>query len=280
MIVLGKFQELKVSHFAPVGAYLVDPNGTDDTDSVLLPRSEVPSEVEAGSVLNVFIYKDSEDRITATLIKPELTLGEIKRLEVADVTKIGAFMKWGLKKDLLLPYSEQTKEVRSGRKYLVALYVDKSGRLCATMKFSKHFDRQPPYNQNDIVDCYVYDVSETLGAFVIVDNKYEGLILKSALMQENIKIGDTTEARVSRIRPDGRLDLSQLQSVKQRMDDDSEKIWNALGDAAGRLPFNDKTDPELIKEEFGMSKRAFKRAIGQLLKSGKISITDDGIEMK
>lgn len=280
MISLGKFQELKVSHFAPVGAYLIDPNGVDDTDSVLLPRSEVPSEAEEGTLLNVFIYKDSEDRITATLIKPEITLGEVKKLEVADVTKIGAFLKWGLKKDLMLPYSEQTKDVRKGRKYLVALYIDKSDRLCATMKFSKHFDRQPPHKQNDIVDCYVYDVNENLGAFVIVDGKYEGLILKGALVHEDLKVGDETEARVQRIRPDGRLDLSQLQSVKQRMDDDAEKLWSELGENAGRLPYNDKSDPELIKEELGMSKRAFKRAVGQLLKNGKIIITDDGIEMK
>lgn len=280
MIELGKFQELKISHFSPSGAYLIDPNGTDDTDSVLLPRSEVPSEVEAESILKVFIYKDSEDRVTATLLKPEITLGEIKKLEVADVTKIGAFMKWGLKKDLLLPYSEQTRTVKSGRKYLVALYIDKSDRLCATMKYAKHFDRMPPHKLNDIVDCYVYDVKDELGAFVIVDNRYEGLILKSALVQSNLQIGDTTEARVQRIRPDGKLDLSQLESVKQRMDADSQKIWDALGDAAGRLPFNDKSDPEQIKEEFGMSKRAFKRAVGQLLKSGKIKITDDGIEMK
>jgi len=280
MIQLGVFQELKVSHYATVGAYLIDPNGTDDTDSVLLPKSEVPAESEEGTLLNVFIYKDSEDRLTATLLKPELTLGAVKKLEVADVTKIGAFMKWGLRKDLMLPYSEQTKEVKKGRKYLVALYIDKSDRLCATMKFSKHFDRQPKHNQNDVVECYVYDVSETLGAFVIVDGRYEGLILQSALVQKNLKVGDTTEARVSRIRPDGRIDLSQLQSVKDRMDEDSKKLWDALGDAAGRLPFNDKSDPELIKAEFGLSKRAFKRAVGQLLKAGKIKITDDGIEMK
>ncbi len=161
----------------------------------------------------------------------------------------------------------------------MALYIDKSDRLCATMKFSKHFDRTPPHKLNDIVDCYVYDVKDELGAFVIVDNRYEGLILKSALAQNNLQIGDTTEARVQRIRPDGKIDLSQLESVTAygcRF----TKIWDALGDAAGRLPFNDKSDPELIKSEFGMSKRAFKRAVGQLLKSGKIRITDDGIEMK
>ncbi len=279
MIELGKIQELKVSHFAPVGVYLIDPNGNDDTDSVLLPNKEVPSDIRADSTLKVFIYKDSEDRITATLITPDILLGEVKKLEVAEVTKIGAFLKWGLTKDLLLPYSEQTKEVKRGRKCLVALYIDKSDRLCATMKFSKHLNHKPPYTKNDIVDALVYGISDKLGAFAIVDNKYDGLILKNALVQ-NVQVGDVVEARIARIRDDGRLDLSQLQTVKIRMDEDSSKIWEELGDSAGRLPFNDKSDPELIKEEFGMSKRAFKRAIGQLLKAGKIIITDDGIEMK
>lgn len=279
MLHLGKTQELKISHFASVGAYLIDPAGNDDTDSVLLPRKEVPSEVEAGDHVTVFLYRDSEDRLTATLSVPEIQLGEIKKLEVAEVTKIGAFLKWGLLKDLLLPYSEQTGDIKKGRKYLVALYIDKSGRLCATMKFSKHFDRNPNYNKNDIVDCTVYDVNPDLGAFVIVDGKYEGLIIKNVLVQ-NLKAGDVTEARVIRVREDGRLDLSQLESVKVRMDADSQKIWDALGDSAGRLPFNDKTPPEEIMNEFGMSKRAFKRAVGQLLKSGKIILTDDGMEMK
>jgi len=279
MIVLGKIQELKISHFAPVGAYLIDPKGTDDTESVLLPKKEVPAEVEADAILKVFIYKDSEDRLTATLIRPDIILGEVKKLEVADVTNIGAFLKWGLTKDLLLPYSEQTREVKKSRNVLVALYVDKSDRLCATMKFSKHLNRKPPFKKNDVVECLVYDVSDHLGAFAIVDSQYDGLILQNAMVNK-IQVGDITEARIARIRPDGRLDLSQLQSVKDRMDEDSTKIWEELGDHAGRLPFNDKTDPELIKAEFGMSKRAFKRALGQLLKKGKIVITDEGIEMK
>ncbi len=148
------------------------------------------------------------------------------------------------------------------------------------MKFIKHFDRNPPHKLNDVVDCYVYDISDELGVFVIVDDKYEGLISKDLIVQTNLTVGEKTEARVQRIRPDGRLDLSQLQSIKDRMDDDSAKLWDELGEHAGRLPYNDKSDPAIIKEELGMSKRAFKRAVGQLLKKGKIVITDDGIEMK
>ncbi len=280
MIKLGYFQELKILHFTTSGAYLIETDAKDESDKVLLPRSEVPEGAVEGSQYNVFIYKDSEDRLTATLIKPEITLGEIKKLEVSEINNIGAFLNWGLKKDLLLPYAEQTTRVRKGRKYTVALYIDKSERLCATMKFSKHFDREPKLELNEIVDCFVYDVSEELGAFVIVNNRYEGLIQHDVLVQKNIKMGDLTEARVSRIRPDGRVDLSQLESVKKRMSNDVDVIWELLSDNAGRLPYNDKTDPEVIKENCNMSKRAFKRAIGQLLKSGKIAITDDGIEMK
>jgi len=279
MIELGIIQELKVSHMAPVGAYLAELDATDKENTVLLPNKEVPEGLEVGTVLSVFIYRDSEDRLTASLIKPEIELGQVKNLEVADVTNIGAFLKWGLTKDLLLPYSEQLTEVKVGKKYLVALYIDKSNRLCATMKFSKHLKLKAPFKQNDIVDCLVYDVNEQLGAFVVIDNKYDGLVLKNALVQR-VKVGDVLEARVARIRADGRLDLTQLPPVKQRMDDDSAKIWEILGDHAGRMPFNDKTDPEVIKSEFGMSKRAFKRAVGQLLKNGKIVITDEGIEMK
>lgn len=280
MIKLGHYQELKLLHFTTSGAYLIEPDAQDESDKILLPRSEVPEGAVEGNLYTVFIYKDSEDRPTATLEKPLITLGEIKKLEVSEINNIGAFMKWGLKKELLLPYSEQTTRVRKGRKYLVALYTDKSDRLCASMKFSKHFDRSPKFSLGEIVDCYVYDVSEELGVFVIVNGRYEGLIHNNVLAQKNLQNGDITEARVSRIRPDGKLDLSQLESVKKRMDSDAQQIWDALNDHAGRIPFNDKSDPERIKEEFGMSKRAFKRAVGQLLKSGKINITDDGIEMK
>lgn len=277
MIELGKIQRLSVISLTPNGAYLSTP-AEQHEDGVLLPRSQVPEGTENGDELQVFVYKDSADKMVATVKKPKLQLGETALLNVAEITKIGAFMDWGLEKDLLLPYKEQTCEIKENGKYLVGLYVDNSGRLCATMKIYPMLSSQSPYQVKDRVQGTVYQVSGEWGCFVAVDHKYHGLIHNNE-RYGSIAIGDTVNARIKKIRQDGKLELSLREPAYKEIEGDSEKILSALKASRGKLSLNDSSAPELINTQLGMSKGAFKRAIGRLLKEGAIKITDEGIEM-
>lgn len=245
--------------------------------SVLLPKKQVPEGTKIGDDLEVFIYKDSEDRLIATTGVPKLQVGETAVLEVKEVSKIGAFLDMGLEKDLLLPFKEQNHKVRQGEKCLVALYIDKSQRLAATMRVYAYMSNQSPYKKEDRVTGTVYEIKEELGAFVAVDNQYYGLIPKRELLS-SIHEGDVVEARVTKVRDDGKLDLSPKEKAYIQMDADSELVMKVIDEFDGVLPFNDKASPEVIKREFDMSKNAFKRAVGHLLKEGKIKINEKTIE--
>ncbi len=183
----------------------------------------------------------------------------------------------GLEKDLLLPFKEQTHRVRAGEECLVALYVDKSMRLAATMKVYPYMSNESPYKKDDKVTGTVYEINENLGAFVAVDNKYYGLIPDKELYGD-IHEGDQVEARVLKVREDGKLDLSPREKAYVQMDADSKLVLKVIDEYEGVLPFNDKVSPEIIKREFHLSKNAFKRAVGRLLKEGKIKITEKTIE--
>jgi hypothetical protein len=276
MIELGKIQKLTIKRMTSVGAYLNEKDGKSD-DVVLLPKKQIPEDKNIGDEIDVFIYRDSKDRIVATTRTPRLTLGELAFLQVVEVSKIGAFLDWGLEKDLFLPFKEQTSPVRKGKKYLVGLYVDKSNRLCATMDISKLLNSNSPYQVNDKIQGTIYKIVEDLGALVAVDNKYHGLIPQNELYG-SYKKGDKIEGRVVKVREDGKLDISIREKSYIQMDEDAKLILGKLLLKGGKLPFNDDSDPDLIKKEFNMSKRAFKRAIGKLFKEGKIKITDEGIE--
>ncbi len=225
----------------------------------------------------MFIYKDSEDRLIATTSVPRLQVGEVAVLTVKEVGKIGAFLDMGLEKDLLLPFKEQNHKVRQGEQCLVALYVDKSRRLAATMKVYSYMSGQSPYQKDDKVTGTVYEINENLGAFVAVDNRYYGMIPQKELYG-NIQEGDVVEARVVKVREDGKLDLSPREKAYIQINTDAKLVLKAIEDQGGVLPFNDKASPEMIKETFHMSKNAFKRAVGHLLKEGIIKITDKTIE--
>ena len=199
--------------------------------------------------------------------------------KVKQVTKIGAFLDWGLEKDLLLPYSEQIVKVQKGDKYLVGLYVDKSDRLCATMKVYDFLRTDSPYKKDDHVEGIIYETSDNFGVFVAVDNCYSALIPKREAFGR-LKVGDRVSARVLKVREDGKLDLSVREKAFLQMDEDAALIMKRMEEYGGKLPFNDKADPELIKQEFGLSKNAFKRAVGRLLKEGRIKISEKNIEMK
>lgn len=274
MIELGKRQVLTVVRQKEFGVYLAEK--PDSEQGVLLPSKQVPADTKVGDQLTAFIYKDSEDRLIATMETPRLQVGETAVLEVKDVAKIGAFLDMGLVKHLLLPFKEQTYKVRPGDKCLVAMYVDKSARLAATMKVYSYLDSQSPYAKDSKVSGTVYQINEKLGAFIAVDNRYYGLVPSKELFGD-CRIGDVVEARVTRVREDGKLDLSLRDKAYLQIDLDAGKILEAVNQLGGTLPFDDKASPELIRKEFNISKNAFKRAVGHLLKNGSVKIENNMI---
>nr|WP_276008513.1 S1-like domain-containing RNA-binding protein [Aequitasia blattaphilus] len=273
---MGKKVSLEVVKKVDFGYYL-----GEEEDKVLLPKSEAPKDVEEleeGDKVEVFLYKDSADRIIATTITPLISLGEIALLEVVDVGKIGAFVDWGLKKDLLIPFKEQTTSLKVGDKCLVSLYVDKSKRLCGTMKLYRLLKTNSPYKKDDEVGGMVYEISDNFGAFVAVDNVYSALIPQKEV-PKGVEVLDIVEGRVSGILEDGKINLSLRKKAWMQMEEDEEMILLWMQDNEGKIPFTDKASPETIQEEFGLSKNAFKRAIGGLLKKNKIKINENYIEL-
>lgn len=274
MIKLGEKQTLLVVKKVDFGVYLSDDRQSDE--KVLLPAKQVPEGAEIGTEIEVFIYRDSDDRLIATTKEPKIMLGDVRILKVRDVGKIGAFMDWGLEKDVLLPFKQQTRKVRPGEEILCALYIDKSDRLCVTMNVYKYLKDRSPYGKDDKVMGTVYEMSDNFGAFVAVDDIYSGLIPKKELYG-NIRIGDSVTARVVSVKEDGRLNLSLREKAYLQMDTDAEKILRLMDENGGKLAFNDKASPEVIRDNTGMSKNEFKRAVGRLLKEGKITINPDSI---
>lgn len=272
MIKLGEKQELTIVKEMDFGVYLTDSNDSaEDMQKVLLPIRQVPEGSKIGDNVTVFVYRDSKDRLIASTNMPKLTLHQVAMLKVKQLSKIGAFLDWGMEKDLLLPFAEQTLRVREGEECLAALYIDKSDRLCATMNVYPYLRTDSPYKKEDRVSGIVYQISDNFGAFVAVDGQFSGLIPKKE-MYGNVKIGDTIEARVTAVKEDGKLDLSIREKAYLQISVDGEKIMALIDSYDGVLPFNDKVSPEIIKRETGMSKNEFKRAVGHLLKEGRIEI--------
>lgn len=268
---LGKKQMLTVVKKVEFGVYL----GSDD-DKVLLPKKQVPQGIEPGDPVEVFLYKDSKDRLIATTREPKLMLGEIATLDVLQVGTFGAFLDWGLEKDLFLPFKEQTYKVKPGDQVVVALYIDKSERLCGTMKVYKYLRSDSPYKKDDQVRGRIYESSDNFGMFVAVDDKYTALIPKREV-PKSLKVGDMINARVTEVKEDGKLNLSVREKAFIQMDEDAVFVLQHIEECGGRIPFTDKADAELIREEFGLSKNAFKRAVGHLYKEHKIRILENEI---
>lgn len=279
MIRLGEKQELVVAKRVEFGVYLAQDMESAGEERVLLPIRQVPDGTEVGDKLEVFIYKDSRDRMIATTREPKITLHQVARLTVAQTAKIGAFLDWGLEKDLLLPFREQTARVREGQEVLAALYIDKSSRLCATMNVYEYLSTDSPYHKDDRVEGTVYEISQEFGAFVAVDDKYSGLIPRKEFYG-NVRIGDRVSARVTSVKEDGKLDLSLREKAYLQIAGDAERVMAVIDSFDGALPFNDKAKPDVIRREMQMSKNEFKRAVGNLLKNGRIIITETGILRK
>ncbi len=272
MLRLGEKQTLTMKRSVDFGVYL-----TDGKDEVLLPRKQVPDSLKKDDKIEVFLYKDSSDRIIATVNTPKVLLGEAVVLEVKDTTKIGAFLDWGLEKDLFLPFKEQTGRIKKGDHILVALYVDKSQRLAATMKVYPYLKKNPPYRPDDRVEARIYEVSERFGAYAAVDDMYSGMIPPSENIAD-LMPGQTVKCRVVMVKEDGKLDLSLREKAYIQMDDDAAMVSELIDSYDGVLPFGDKASPELIKKETGLSKAAFKRAVGRLYKERLIEIGQDYIK--
>lgn len=271
MMKLGKRQVLTVVKKVDFGVYL----GSNE-ERVLLPKKQVPAGIEPGDPIEVFLYKDSDDRLIATTNEPKIELGKLAVLDVVDTGKFGAFLNWGLEKDLFLPFKQQTAKVEKGDRCLVSLYIDKSQRLCATMRVYELLSTNSPYKKDDEVQGIIYDTSDNFGTFVAVDNQFSALIPKKDSFG-NFRVGQTVTARVAAVKPDGKLDLSVKDKIPMQMDKDVEMILAKIEKCGGVLPFTDKADPELIKKEFNMSKNAFKRAVGRLFKERKIQINEKNI---
>lgn len=279
MLELGKKQRLKVVKKVDFGVYLAEEDGDKKEDRVLLPAKQVPEDAGPGTELEVFLYKDSSDRLIATTREPRLTLGETALLTVAEVGRIGAFLDWGLEKDLLLPYREQTGPVKKGDQVLAALYIDKSQRLCATMKVYHYLKQHSPYVIGDQVKGRVYEISRNFGVFVAVDDQYSALIPRREA-QGRYQVGQELSLRVTEVKEDGKLTVSARQKAYLQIGQDAELVLEAIEKAGGRLDFDDKASPEKIDEELGLSKAAFKRAVGHLLKEGKIQLEPGKILLK
>ncbi|PIE33232.1 RNA-binding protein [candidate division KSB3 bacterium] len=278
MIETGKIQTLTIAKLVTFGAYL-DAGTGNPSDNVLLPKNQLPPDAKPGDTLDVFIYRDSEERPIATCQKPRVQVGELAYLKVVENTKVGAFLDWGLEKDLFLPFKEQKFRVQAGASYLFAVYLDKADRPCATTALEPHLRTDSPYKKGDIVHGTVYMPRKGVGIFVAVEDLYAGFVPE----QENffpLSAGDQLQLRVINVREDGKLTLSTRQLAHKQMRDDAAMLLGVLEENDGDIPLNDRSDPEAIKRHLHLSKKAFKRAVGQLLKAGAIEQTEWGIRLK
>jgi hypothetical protein len=274
MIEIGKYNTLTVEKLVDFGIYL-----TDGTDSILLPKKWVLRDMLPGKEVEVFIYKDNEERPIATTLKPYATVGEFACLKVKDLNELGAFMVWGIEKDIFVPYREQATEMQAGRRYVVYIFVDSvTDRVVASSKLSK-FINQDDIDVKELDEVEILVSKKTdLGYEAIINGKLKGLIYENEIFSP-IQVGDIRSAFIKKIREDNKIDLS-LQARDFGISDDAKtKILEVLEQRNGFLALNDESEPDDIKEQLHMSKKSFKKAIGGLFKDKKIRITESGIEL-
>ena len=272
---IGEYNTLRINRFTSVGAYLLDEEDKD----VLLPNKYLTAEMTIEEMVDVFIYRDSEDRIVATTETPLIHLNSFAYLTVKSVDNVGAFMDWGLEKDLLVPFSEQKNKLVERGEYLVYMGLDsKTNRLFGSAKINKYLSTEvEDLEINQEVDLIVCELTE-LGRKVIVNNKYHGLIFHN-FITKNIIQGDTLKGYVKEIRDDGKIDITLEKLTDDRFDEHSEFILQCLHENKGELRFSDKSDPDAIRAFFGMSKKTFKKALGTLYKEQKVTLSPDGTQL-
>lgn len=275
---LGEFQKLFIKRFKNNGAYIGLKEIKNEKLDILLPKKEVLETDKIGDEIEVFVYKDNQARFVATRKIPKISLGKLETLEVMDISKIGAFLDWGLEKELFLPFKEQSMKLEKGRKYLVALYIDKSERLCATMKIRDYLTSDSPYKEGEWVEGIIYSIHKDYGAFVAVDKKYDAMIENKDIVGV-LEIGEPINFRISKIKKDGRLNLVLKNLSHVEINDNANTLFNIIKDRGGFLDLNDKSDSDKIKDICGMSKSSFKKAVGRLLKNEKVKFEGNGIKL-
>ena len=273
---LGRRASLRIVEFSPHGAHLAVPasaRGNRPDATLLLLGSDIPTDAHEGMVVDVFVYLDSKDRPIATTATPKLSLGEVTFLTVADLTPIGAFVAWGLPKDLLVPFAEQPSPPRVGERHPVGLSIDNTGRLVGTMRVSKMLKQPPTCQLNDWVAGEAWRYDPNIGVFVIIERHCVGLL--PAAEPQALQRGERARFRVSRVLPDGKVELSLRKPAAEAVVAEAEQILHALRQAAPPR-VNDRSSPRQIHALFGISKKAFKRAVGRLLKRRLVAFHADG----
>ncbi|MDP5144681.1 S1-like domain-containing RNA-binding protein [Rheinheimera baltica] len=272
MLALGKINRLTVKKQVKFGFYL---DGLS-WGEILLPNNVSPAGLEIGSELDVFLYLDSEDQLIATTERPKIKVGEVAQLDVVATTKVGAFVNWGLKKDLLVPFSEQQIPLKEGQKYLLYCYVDNSNRIVASTKLDRHLHKTPPsYNAGDKVSIMISEQTD-IGYKAVVNHQHWGVLYKNEVFKP-LRRGDKMQAYIVKVRDDGKIDIRLNASTFKQAQELSDRILYKLQQNDGKLALTDKSSPELIYAAFGVSKKAYKQAIGSLYKDKKIVIAEHGI---
>ena len=274
-IKLGKYNQLEVVKEVDFGVYL---NGDEDGE-ILLPKRYVPEGTKPGDVLNVFIYLDMEERLVATTLQPYVQVGEFACLEVAWVNQFGAFLNWGLMKDLFVPFREQKMKMQKGKRYVVYVHLDEeSYRIVASAKV-EHFlsTEKPDYQPGQEVEVLVWQRTE-LGYKVIVENKFSGMLYHNEIFQP-LEVGMRLTAFIKQVRPDGKIDLVLQKAGARKVDDFSEVLLQYIKDHEGFTPLNDKSAAEDIYDAFGVSKKTFKKAVGDLYKKRLVVLEAEGIRL-
>ncbi|MBL7473390.1 CvfB family protein [Robertkochia sediminum] len=273
MIKLGDYNTLNILRHTSVGLFL----GDEDGNEILLPNKYVPEHYEIADSINVFCYLDHEERPVAVTIKPKITINSFALLKVADVTEYGAFLDWGMEKHLFVPFKEQARKMEPGKWYMVYMYEDpKTGRLVASSKTDRFLDNsQMTLERFDEVELMVYRYTD-LGTEMIVNGKYKGLVYKDEIYKK-LHLGERLTGVVKKVRDDKKLDISLEKIGFKNLEPSAEKVLEVLEEHHGFLNLHDKSDPELIKEKLGMSKKSYKKAIGVLYKQKRIRIEEDGI---
>ncbi|GAB3252957.1 S1-like domain-containing RNA-binding protein [Larkinella harenae] len=273
MIYIGKINTLQALRETSVGVFLGDEDGTD----ILLPNKYVPQTLRVGDSIDVFVYTDSEDRLIATTLTPRIKRNEFARLQAVSVTRVGAFLDWGLEKDLLVPYREQSRPMEAGRWYVVYLYLDhETDRLVASSRLNRFLDSgKPNLEEGQEVSLLAYE-STDLGINVIINNRYKGLVYANEVFQR-VYPGDQLTGYIKQIREDDRIDVSLQKPGYENVEPSAQRILTVLEQQRGFLPLHDKSDPDEIYQTLEMSKKTFKKAVGTLFRERKIVIKDDGI---
>jgi predicted RNA-binding protein (virulence factor B family) len=279
MIEIGKYNTLTILRDTKVGLFLG--NETEDPDGIhdiLLPNKYVPNQFEVGDELTVFVYLDHEERPVATTLEPYILLNEFALLRVNYVNQVGAFMDWGMEKDILVPFKEQARPMEKGKRYLVYLYMDeKTNRLVASSKTNQFLNNETlTVDNGEEVDLIVSHITE-IGINVIINEQHKGLVYKDEVYDDAIRTGDRMRGYIKTIRPDNKIDVSLHKLGYQNIEPNAQKILDELKASRGFLRLNDNSHPEDIKTVLKMSKKTFKKAIGSLYKDRKIEMKDDGI---